>query len=200
MMKLIYIALPILLFSSCTKETPVEVKVENNPNIHYLEWHKSGQQTKHDLNGDGVFDSKTQLYIGSIPEDSAGITIYRQIVASELKLDTWKSTFKFEMYADQTNQLLFKEGDLIDNQSLIKKHFVNLYINETTKHPDATYLTKYEYPFEATNGFGYIAVAYTVDEDIYYGWIKIKAAYKSLIMWESGFQKMPNTPIRIGEK
>lgn len=190
----------VLFIASCKKEEIPEPTIQYD--IYVNDWNpdlvSTGNQIDLDLNGDGKMDYEFETHSGSNWYDSAGDDVYyiwNYEVLDNYLLDT---TFKIATYNDTTEHTLFVQGEMINENALWESN-PYLYGKRWWDHPNFNNVEFYYNPFEVNNGDGYVGVKRSVNGKIYYGWLKLKVEPYKVTFYESGFNQIPNVPIRIGQ-
>lgn len=192
----------VLFIASCKKEETPEPKPAVQYDIYVNDWNPGlipGWYSYNplDIIGDGQTDLKLSFYGDVQWYDSSGYDVY--FISHYDVLELVDTTFKIATYNDTINYNLFTTNELIQPSVKWEKGVI-LYGKRWWDHSNSnSNVEYYSYPFEVNNGDGYLALKREINGDVYYGWIHANVKPDTVTFYESGFNKIPNVPIQIGQ-
>lgn len=196
--KLTFLVL-VLFIASCKKEETPEPAIQYD--IYVNDWNPdmvvSTSVFPLDINGNGQTDFSFQAIETTQWYDSLGYDVYFKFrYEGIIPMDT---TFKIALFKDTLNFNLFGNNEMINTSANWGSSAI-LYEKGWWDHSNSnSFVERYSSPFEVNNGEGYLALKREVNGDVYYGWIHLNVQPDQVTFYESGFNQIPNVPIRIGQ-
>lgn len=189
----------VLFIASCKKEEAPEPTVQYD--IYVNDWNpdlvSTGAIVNFDLDGDGQRDIAFSALEQTLWNDSSGYDVYDRARYEILEIVDF--SFKIATYNDTVNSNLFVQNELINSFSRWESG-LTLYGKRWWDHSNSNSNVEFYYnPYEINNGEGYLALKREVNGDVYYGWIHLNVQPDQVTFYESGFNQIPNVPIRIGQ-
>lgn len=155
-----------------------------------------GASYRFDINGDSINDLLYEVNNWSKWYDSSGYDVFYIVNLEWIK--SIDSTLSIAINRD-TNSFLFEEDEMILNSTMWTDD-ISIFSRVYWRHPSHNNMIYYHAPFDKNYGIGHIAIRRIIGNDKYYGWIKLKVDSKETVFYESGFNRVPNVPIRIGQR
>lgn len=193
-----------ILITSCKKD-PVITPTVKTYDIYVNKWNPDTTISNSvltplfrlDLDGDQNLDFTYEQHTWSQWHDSSGYDVYS--IRNLQGISFTDTNFSQAYYSDSNALSVFHNGDLIPLNADWKTSSYS-YAIKYWLHPSFRTIEYFTYPFENSGGLGYVAVRKQVGSDYFYGWINLKVEKDQVTFYETGFNRIANEPIRVGQK
>ena len=205
--KLLIFLVPLLFIASCQKDVPVVLTEPISPPKYdiYVDvldttWICQSVLGPYDnlfidVDEDGINDLYFKALSATFSTDFGTFIGYSYIYY--FGINGLGSSYNFALHKDSVSNQLYEEGYLISDSTNWAGDF-EFYFFQHEYTSSNSIIKKFRDVFHGNMAF--VAIKKIVDQDTYYGWIRLKVNPKiSLTIYEIAYNRIPNQPIRIGQ-